>query len=306
MSKGFIPIRRTLFDHFLFKEKRIFSRFEAWLDLIQLASFKDENSDIVAGKLVTKDRGEVVASLRYLATRWNWSMHKVSNYLELLNSRDMTIVGEENGITKITLKNFNKHNSINSNNVVDEKEETQKRTAGSGVGTDFQLFDKKNIKKGNTKRNAETPDSIEVDRNKGTPKGTLGEQRGNSEGTNSNKVNKDKNDNGGPKQIDFLKREKEFYSAIALFVNDYPKGMLREFYDYWREPNKSKTKMKFELQETWELKLRLIKWESNQVKFNKGQTKKEINNGAIGRKIQDEEGHEILAARGGKVAATGN
>lgn len=270
MSKGFIPIRRTLFDHFLFKEKRIFSRFEAWLDLIQLASFKDENSDFIAGKLVTKDRGEIIASLRYLATRWNWSMHKVSDYLELLRSQDMAIVGKENGISKITLVNFEKHNCIN---VVDNMEIKQKR---------------------NSKRDCETRDSIELDRNKGTPKGTLREQQGNSEGTNSNKVNKEKNDNGGPKQIDFLKREKDFYNSIAEFVNDYSKQMLREFYDYWREPNKSKTKMKFEMQETWELRLRLIKWENNQVKFNKGHKTETTHNAGIARKLEEEKANAIL------------
>lgn len=269
MSKGFIPIRRTLFDHFLFKERRTFSRFEAWLDLIQLASFKDESSDIIAGKVVTKDRGEIVASLRYLATRWNWSMHKVSDYLELLRSQDMAVVGKENGISKITLINFEKHNSIN---VVENPEVKPKR---------------------NSKRNIETPDSIESDRNKGTPKGTLKEQRGNSEGTNSNNSNKEKKDKGTPTP-EFLKREKDFYNAIAEFVNDYPKQMLREFFDYWREPNKSKTKMKFEMQETWELKLRLVKWESNQVKFNKGQKTENTKNAGIARKLEEEKANAIL------------
>ena len=293
MSKGFIPIRRTLFDHFLFKEKRTFSRFEAWLDLIQLASFKNENSDIVAGKVVTKDRGEIVASLRYLATRWNWSMHKVSNYLELLSSQDMTVVGNENGITKITLKNFNKHNSINSNNVVEDMEETKITSAESGVGTKLQLLGKKNTEKGNTKRNGETGNSIDSEQNKATPKGTLREQRGNSEGTNSNNSNKEKKVNREPTQ-EFLKREKDFYNAIAEFVNDYPKQMLREFFDYWREPNKSKTKMKFEMQETWELKLRLVKWESNQVKFNKGQKTENTKNAGIARKLEEEKANAIL------------
>ena len=69
--------------------------------------------------------------------------------------------------------------------------------------------------------------------------------------------------------------------------------MLREFYDYWREPNKSKTKMKFELQETWDLKLRLIKWEKNQEKFNKGK-KTETNHAGIARKIEQKKNDLIL------------
>jgi hypothetical protein len=36
--------------------------------------------------------------------------------------------------------------------------------------------------------------------------------------------------------------------------------MLNAFYAYWSEPNKTFTKMRFELQKTWELKLRLSNW----------------------------------------------
>lgn len=54
----------------------------------------------------------------------------------------------------------------------------------------------------------------------------------------------------------------------------------------------------------------IIENDSNYLKVLEGNfDKKEVkieNNGAIGRKIQDQEGHEILAARGGKIAATGN
>jgi hypothetical protein len=59
-------------------------------------------------------------------------------------------------------------------------------------------------------------------------------------------------------------RAKIFYNEIAIFKNDFPKEMLRLFYEYWTEPNKSKTKMKFELQQTWDLSRRLNTWASRE------------------------------------------
>lgn len=58
-------------------------------------------------------------------------------------------------------------------------------------------------------------------------------------------------------------REKEFYDQVGAYASQYPKDVLRKFYDYWREPNKSKTKMRFEMQKTWDLNLRLKNWASN-------------------------------------------
>lgn len=74
---------------------------------------------------------------------------------------------------------------------------------------------------------------------------------------------------------DIENREKIFYQSVATFKDQYPKEMLRAFFDHWRELNKSKTKMLWELNRTWDLKLRLIRWEQNESKFNKKNNGKE-------------------------------
>lgn len=66
-----------------------------------------------------------------------------------------------------------------------------------------------------------------------------------------------------PKQTDFDKREKDFYQTLAKQISSYTPEVLRNFYDYWREPNKNKTKMRFEQEKTWDLDLRLKRWVSN-------------------------------------------
>jgi hypothetical protein len=62
-------------------------------------------------------------------------------------------------------------------------------------------------------------------------------------------------------------RRLKFINDVSLF--DYDKNILDSFTDYWTEPNKSKTKMKFELQQTWSTNLRLKNWAKNQKKWDK-------------------------------------
>jgi hypothetical protein len=65
-------------------------------------------------------------------------------------------------------------------------------------------------------------------------------------------------------------RMREFGLSLQPYDAQYPKEMLKAFYNYWKEMNKSKTKMKFEMEQTWDLKLRLIRWEKNNYQFKKG------------------------------------
>lgn len=57
-----------------------------------------------------------------------------------------------------------------------------------------------------------------------------------------------------------LTRKKNFYDTLIPFMEKYSKDMLRRFFDYWSETNRSKTKMKLELEETWEVGKRLATW----------------------------------------------
>lgn len=59
-----------------------------------------------------------------------------------------------------------------------------------------------------------------------------------------------------------LKRKEVFRLTIVPFVDLYGKEMCKKFFDYWTEANKSKTKMAFEIQKTWDVKKRLERWSS--------------------------------------------
>ncbi len=70
------------------------------------------------------------------------------------------------------------------------------------------------------------------------------------------------------------KRTEEFYQSLVPYLGEFSKEMLRNFYNHWSEPNKSKTKMRWEMEKTWDLHRRLLKWQSNDDKWSKSSQQK--------------------------------
>jgi len=68
-------------------------------------------------------------------------------------------------------------------------------------------------------------------------------------------------------------RKTAFGYSLKEFENVYPKTMLTAFFRYWTEKNKSGTKMKWEIEKTFELSLRLSNWASREKDFDKTQSK---------------------------------
>ncbi len=62
-------------------------------------------------------------------------------------------------------------------------------------------------------------------------------------------------------------READFKRSLKEFP--YPEFMKEEFFNYWSEPNKSGTKMRYETEKTWHLGRRLARW-ANSPFGNKG------------------------------------
>ncbi len=71
-------------------------------------------------------------------------------------------------------------------------------------------------------------------------------------------------------------KKNEFKISLEPFLETYGKDILNNFFRYWTEPNISKTKMRFEMEKTWDLHRRLKYWASNDKSFNKGIKQTEI------------------------------
>ena len=83
MAEGWIKLYRKIREHAFFQEKRTFSRFEAWVDLILQANHKDARV-LLGNELIEVQRGSFITSEVKLMERWKWSKSKVRAFLTLL------------------------------------------------------------------------------------------------------------------------------------------------------------------------------------------------------------------------------
>jgi len=60
---------------------------------------------------------------------------------------------------------------------------------------------------------------------------------------------------------------------LEVMTFDYPKDMLEDFINYWTE---GKKKMRYQKQITFEIKLRLLRWQKNQKKWDRPKTMSKI------------------------------
>lgn len=69
------------------------------------------------------------------------------------------------------------------------------------------------------------------------------------------------------KKKEIEERKSAFAYSLEIFKDKYPKEMLIAFYHYWCEKNITGKKMKFEMEKTFEVSLRLSTWASRDKNF---------------------------------------
>lgn len=86
MAKGWVVIYRSIMDNPLWEDKP-FSRGQAWIDMILLASHKDTEF-YFDGDMVSIEKGQIITSKRKLGDRWgrsNLSSSPFTQYLALIS-----------------------------------------------------------------------------------------------------------------------------------------------------------------------------------------------------------------------------
>lgn len=110
MSEGWIKLSRQLRAHWLWNGER-FSKGQAWVDLLLLASHADHVIPM-GNSLIPVKRAQVLTSQTRLAAQWLWTRKSVNAFLTLLkrdNQVDIRTSKEtETGYTLITIKNYGK------------------------------------------------------------------------------------------------------------------------------------------------------------------------------------------------------
>ena len=67
---------------------------------------------LIGMSVIKWNRGEVIASIRFLLKRWGWSIGKVTRFLDLLKDEKMITTRVDNGQTIIIITNYNLYNYI--------------------------------------------------------------------------------------------------------------------------------------------------------------------------------------------------
>jgi len=106
--QGWISLHRKIKCHPFYKERRQFSKFEAWIDLLLEANHAD-NEWITGNEVIPVKRGSFITSEVQLMERWKWSKSKVRAYLILLQSENMIIKKADNKKTTIYIVNYDNY-----------------------------------------------------------------------------------------------------------------------------------------------------------------------------------------------------
>jgi DNA-binding transcriptional MerR regulator len=90
----------------------------------------------------------------------------------------------------------------------------------------------------------------------------------NNQQTTNKQLTTNKNDKN-KEEYNIPIRKQEFALKLASFVELYGKEMIREFYEYWTEHGEHDKKMRFEKQSSFNIELRLRRWNKNVQERNK-------------------------------------
>lgn len=132
-DKGWVAIHRSIRDHWLYQEKRVFSKYEAWLDLLMDANHQ-KNKFVFDGKLVEVERGQRITSIRQLSEKWRWSRTKVTDFLDLLEKDGMLVRKSDSKKTVITIVNYDFYqNQVNKKSHSSATEKPQKSTNNNDI-----------------------------------------------------------------------------------------------------------------------------------------------------------------------------
>lgn len=155
-NQGFIKLSRKYFDNFLWKEPRVYSKAEAWLDLIGSARF-EASTEIVNSRVIEVQRGEIPASRRFLEERWKWGSTKVANFIETLTKKGMISQRQEQGQTILILCKYDSYNDVQTSDKPPTKPATnQWQTSDKPEANQRQTKDKE-YKKERTKEDINIP-----------------------------------------------------------------------------------------------------------------------------------------------------
>ncbi|WP_256992785.1 hypothetical protein [Paenibacillus sp. SSG-1] len=144
---GWIKLHRKIQDHWIYQEKRKFSRYEAWLDMIMMANHKS-NRFLHGNELVEVERGQFITSELKLMERWDWGKNKLRLFLDLLEKDGMIIKKTDRKRTAITICNYGLYHDSETEN--GPRADQSRTTSGPSADTNKNDKNEKNEEESTT------------------------------------------------------------------------------------------------------------------------------------------------------------
>lgn len=104
---GYFVVYRAVFEHVDFADEPFTER-EAWMWLISEAAWKPKKVRLGSGSVVL-ERGQVVHSLRFLASRWKWSVKRVRGFIDRSEKRGRLTKKRAHDGSILTICNYDKY-----------------------------------------------------------------------------------------------------------------------------------------------------------------------------------------------------
>lgn len=134
MKEGYIKLYRKIQENELWKERRVFSKAEAWIDILMEVQHTTEPTKVILGMTVlTCTRGESLKSLETWGERWGWHKSKVRRFLKLLVDNSMIELKNDTVTTRLKVCQYDEYQGERNANETQMKrkrnaDETQMKT----------------------------------------------------------------------------------------------------------------------------------------------------------------------------------
>lgn len=140
--EGWIKLYRKIREHCFWTEKRKYSKFEAWIDILFRVNHKDEKV-IINGQLINVKKGSFITSEVKLAETWNWNRKTIRRFLKTLENEKMILKKSTAKYTSVSVENWELYQNKEHQNI--QQEEQQEGQEGDNRGdTDKKIKNDKN------------------------------------------------------------------------------------------------------------------------------------------------------------------
>jgi hypothetical protein len=111
--EGWVKLHRKTMDNFLYKQERVFSPFEAWIDILMNVNYSDSKV-LIKGIIYDVKKGESIKSLDTWGKSWRWSKSKVRRFLKTLEDDQMIQTINESVTTRLIVLNYEMYQGTDS------------------------------------------------------------------------------------------------------------------------------------------------------------------------------------------------